>query len=81
MVAFVVSENNRLTMVWEACSGRASVSCYFPNTGLQGTLNQLYLNSCSTLQSSFGLIVQSIVGRDHRLNGHEFGQTPGDGEG
>ena len=47
VVAFVVSETNRLTEVWEACSGRASVSCYFPNTGLQGTLNQIYLNNCS----------------------------------
>lgn len=28
-------EANRLTVVWEACSGRASVS-YFRNTGLQG---------------------------------------------
>ena len=32
-------------------------------------------------QEETGMTEDEMVGRHHQLNGHEFGQTPGDGEG
>ena len=32
-------------------------------------------------QEEKGMTEDEMIGRHHRLNGHEFEQTPGDGEG
>ena len=44
-------------------------------------LKNLYASQEATGRTGHGMTEDEMVGRHHRLNGHEFEQAPGDGEG